>query len=143
MIEEIGTVVEVHNSRALVRTEKSSACEGCGSSGLCHSLENKDECTVEAQNPSHARIGQRVRVAIPTSTFLKGTFLLYLFPLIGLFIGMGAGYLLASEFSQGQEDLYAAAGSVIGLILFFILLRVMNRKVEQNRQFWPVITEIL
>lgn len=143
MIEEVGIVVELHGGRALVRTERSSACEGCGSAAFCRLSEGQDECTVEVQNPVHAGLGQKVRVGIPTASFLKGTFLLYLFPLVGLFTGMASGYLLAGSHFQGREDLFAGSGGVFGLLLFFVLQRLANRRFEENSRYRPVILEVL
>ncbi|MEK6776390.1 MAG: SoxR reducing system RseC family protein [bacterium] len=143
MIEEIGTVVEIHEGWALVRTERSSACAGCASMGLCHITEGGDECTVEADNPDHAVIGQKVRVAVPISGFLKGTFFLYLFPLAGLFAGMVAGLWLAGQYARGREDLFAAAGALLGLLLFFALQRLFNKRFERNKEFRPRIVEVL
>ena len=143
MIEEIGTIIEIHEGRALVRTDRSSACSGCASMGLCHVTESGDERTVEADNPGHAVIGQKVRVAVPTSSFLKGTFFLYLFPLIGLFSGMAAGLWFAGRYAKGREDLFAAASALIGLLIFFFLQRLFNKRFERNKVFRPRIVEAL
>jgi sigma-E factor negative regulatory protein RseC len=143
MIEEIGTVVEVDGNVALVRTERGSACEGCGSSGFCHMAEGDSEATVEAENVFHAAVGQKVRVAIPTASFLKGTFFLYMFPLIGFFSGVGCGLLIADLLSGADRDLFAALGGALGLLLFFVLQRFFNRNFERSRRFRPVIRDII
>ncbi len=136
MIEEIGFVVQVGENTAVVRTERSSACEGCASAGFCHMAEGEQEVSVEAENPLHAVKGQKVRISIPTASFLKGTFMLYLFPLIGLFAGMIPGYLWRGETGS-------AAGGLLGLFSFFLLQRVINRYFVADRRYRPVITEIL
>ena len=56
--------------------------------------EGEKEAIVEAENGLHAAVGQKVRVAIPTSAFLTGTLFLYMFPLAGLF---GAAFYLAGQ----------------------------------------------
>jgi sigma-E factor negative regulatory protein RseC len=143
MIDETGTVVEIRGDLALVRTERGSACEGCGSAGFCHLSEENDECTVEAENLCHAQTGQKVRVAVPTASFLKGTFFLYLFPLIGLFAGMTAGVFFSKLYFKGSEELFAALGSLLGLFLFFLLQRLINKRFEQDRRYLPVVVEVL
>jgi len=143
MIEEIGTVVELHGTQALVRTARSSACAGCSSAGFCQMSDEGDECTVEAENSLHAGVGEKVRIAIPTSSFLKGIFLLYLFPLIGLFSGMIAGYVLAEKYFTGKTDNFAAVGAIIGLLIFFVLQRLINRKIEQDPRYRPVVVKVL
>ncbi len=143
MIEEWGTVVQLHGRRALVRTARSHACDGCGSAGFCHFSEADEACTVEADNPSRAGVGEKVRVAIPTSRFLTGTFFLYLFPLIGLFLGMAAGGALARVQASGEADLFAACGSLIGLLVFFLLQRLLNSWFEKSGRFRPVIVGVV
>ncbi len=142
MIEEWGTVVQVRGRRAVVRTERGHACEGCGSAGFCSLSEGDDVCTVEADNPAHASVGEKVRVAIPTSRFLTGTFFLYGFPLIGLFLGMAAGIALARARSSSEADLFAAAGSLLGLLVFFLLQRLLNSWFEKSGRFRPVIVGV-
>ncbi len=143
MIEEWGTVVQVRGRRAMVRTERSHACEGCASAGFCNLSEGDDVCMVEADNPSHAGLGERVCVAIPTSRFLTGTFFLYLFPLIGLVLGMAVGIAMARARSSPEPDLFAAAGSVVGLLAFFLLQRLLNSWFEKSGRFRPVIMNVV
>ncbi len=100
-------------------------------------------CTVEADNPSQASVGEKVCVAIPTSRFLTGTFFLYLFPLVGLFLGMAAGIALARAQAWHETDLFAAAGSVLGLLVFFLLQRLLNSRFERSGRFRPVIVNIV
>jgi sigma-E factor negative regulatory protein RseC len=143
VIEEWGTVVQLHGRRALVRTERSHACDGCASAGFCNLSEGDEACTVEAENPGQAAVGEKVRVAIPTSRFLTGTFFLYLFPLIGLFLGMAVGSILARVQSSGETELFAACGSLLGLLLFFLLQRLLNSRFEKSGRFRPVIVGVV
>jgi len=143
MIEEVGTVIAVEGMKATVRTERSGACEGCASAGFCNLAEGEGAVTVVAENLLHASVGQTVRVAIPTESFLSGTFFLYLFPLIGLFAGMAAGVHLSGIFFLKEQDPAAAVGAVIGLLLFFLLQRLFNRRIAGSPRFRPAIVEIL
>jgi sigma-E factor negative regulatory protein RseC len=143
MIEEIGTVIAVEIGKATIRTERSTACEGCASAGFCNLSEGGESVTVVAEDPLHVSVGQTVRVAIPTESFLKGTFLLYLFPLVGLFAGMAAGVWFSVTYHHGEKDLMAAAGALSGLVLFFAFQRLLNRRIARSRDFRPIITEIL
>ncbi|NOY53756.1 MAG: SoxR reducing system RseC family protein [Deltaproteobacteria bacterium] len=142
MIEEIGVVVSVEGTKATVRTERSHACEGCASAGFCNLSEGEGAVTVVAKNPLEASVGQTVRVAIPTESFLSGTFFLYLFPLIGLFAGMAAGIYFSGIFSLKARDPAAASGALIGLVLFFLLQRLFNQRISGSPRFQPAIVEI-
>lgn len=142
MIEETGVVVQVEGTKAMVRTERSQACEGCASAGFCNLSEGDESVTVPAENPLGAAVGQTVRVAIPTQGFLQGTFFLYMFPLIGLFAGMAVGVHLSGIFSLKKQDPAAAVGAIIGLVLFFLLQRLFNRRIAGSPRFQPSIIEI-
>lgn len=143
MIEEIGTVVETRGNLALVRTEGGGACGGCGSATFCHMAEGDKEAIVEAENRLNAAVGQKVRVAIPTPTFLAGTLFLYMFPLAGLFLGMACGAMIAGRLPEADHDLLAAAGSLVGLCLFLLIQRLFNSQFRRNHRFRPVISHMI
>jgi len=136
-------VVKLEGTKATVRTKRSWACEGCASAGFCNLSEGDDAVAVLAENPLAATVGQTVRVAIPTESFLSGTFFLYLFPLIGLFAGMAVGVHLSALFSLKEQDPAAGVGAIIGLVLFFLLQRLFNRRIAGSPRFQPAIVEIL
>lgn len=143
MIEEIGTVVETRGNLALVRTERGGACAGCGSANFCHMVEGEKEAVVEAENRLHAAVGQKVRVAIPVTTFLAGTLFLYMFPLVGLFLGMACGFFIARRLPGADHDLLAAVGSLAGLSLFLLIQRLLNNRFRRNSRFRPVISHMI
>ncbi len=143
MIEEVGIVVEVEGTKATVRTERSQACEGCASAGFCNLSEGDETMTIVAQNLLGATVGRTVRVAIPTAGFLQGTFFLYLFPLIGLFSGMAVGIYFADILTLEEQDPAAALGALTGLVLFFLIQRLCNRRIAGSPRFQPSIIKIL
>ncbi|MDX1763674.1 MAG: SoxR reducing system RseC family protein [bacterium] len=143
MIEEIGTVVETRGRLAMVQTERGGACAGCASATFCHMAEGEKDAIVEAENGLHAAVGQKVRVAVPTSVFLTGTLFLYMFPLAGLFGGMACGFMLAQGLPGADHDLLAAAGSILGLILFLLIQRLFNNRFRRSHRFRPVISQMI
>jgi sigma-E factor negative regulatory protein RseC len=144
MIEEIGTVVELRGKHgAMVLCQKSNMCEHCATSGACHIGDNGRERVVEAHNPLGAAVGDRVRVAVSTRSFLQSSFLLYIVPLIALVVGAVIGRLVGERLQGGPDpDLLSAIFGVFFLVGSFLVIRVGSR-VLSPEAFRPQIVAIL
>lgn len=99
---------------------------------------------IEAVNRAGAAEGQRVRVAIKSSAYMKGSMVVYGLPAIGLVVGAVLGKEVVSGFFKGVDPdiLSAAAGfAVFGITLLIVKLwsNSTGNKVESK----PVIEEIL
>jgi sigma-E factor negative regulatory protein RseC len=142
IMEEIGIIKSIDGMTAkVVVSRKSSCCENC----------TKDSCDLpedgietEAINAAGAQVGQRVKIVMSTFTYLKGTFLIYVIPIVALITGaiLGATYL--PLFIKGTNpDLLAALGGFvlffISLVLVRILLSIMDRKTEYRSVIEKVI----
>lgn len=126
---------------AIVSIPRKSACEGC-TAGTCRQEEQSME--IEAVNQAGAAEGQRVRVAIKSSAYMKGSMVVYGLPAIGLVVGAVLGKEVVSGFFKGVDPdiLSAAAGfAVFGITLLIVKLwsNSTGNKVESK----PVIEEIL
>ena len=71
------------------------------------------------------------------SALFKGTLLLYLFPLLLLFVGAVAGSALAA--TEEVKEGYSVAGAFIGLVAGFLGLKFLSSKMRLGGQFQPVI----
>ena len=144
MIEEVGSVVELRGRHlAMVLCQKSSLCEHCATSGACHIKDDGRARLVEAHNPLGATVGDRVRVAVSTRSFLQSSFLLYIVPLIALVIGAVIGRLVGERLQGGPNpDLLSAIFGVFFLIGSFLVIRVGSRAISPEA-FRPQITAIL
>ena len=83
---EEGIVLEVLEGQARVKIPKSSSCQGCCHKGVCDPF-GREHMVVVADNSLQAGIGQKVRVGFYTETQLKAILILYMLPLLGLFLG--------------------------------------------------------
>jgi sigma-E factor negative regulatory protein RseC len=99
MATEHGIVTRIDSGEAWVKTVKSGSCEGCSARGACHSLSDSGEMEVNAINEAGARVGDRIVLSFDTSSLLKATFLLYVFPILLLIIGAGIGQGTAPYFN--------------------------------------------
>ncbi|PLX98462.1 MAG: hypothetical protein C0623_12370 [Desulfuromonas sp.] len=144
MIEEVGHVIELKDKAvAVVLCQKSSFCENCAAEGVCHVGEDNSSKAVEVHNRLNAGIGDRVRIATTTRSFLQSSFLLYIVPLVCLVVGAIAGQLLAENLISGSDpDLLAAISGTTFMTASFIALRFASRYLTKE-EYMPVIVEIV
>lgn len=96
MIEQ-GRVIEILGNN-LARVEFTSTA-GCKKCGICKMM--GDKVFVDAINGIGAGKGERVEVEIEPKSVLWATFLLFIAPLIGLFLGYYAGGVLFAFLACG------------------------------------------
>jgi sigma-E factor negative regulatory protein RseC len=144
MIEEIGTVIELKSKlNAVVMCQKSSLCENCATDGNCVLGDDDKTRLIEVQNSLGATVGEQVRIATTTKSFLQSSFLLYIVPLIALVIGAVVGKLVGENLAVGlKPDLLSAVFGVFFMIGSFVVLRVGTSALLQEN-YMPKIIEIL
>lgn len=141
MIETEAVVVRIEHAIAYVQVERKSSCSGCtesscGTSVLANFF-GKRTPLYGASNEVGAKVGDRVVVGLNESALFKGTLLLYLFPLLLLFVGAVAGSALAA--TAEVKDGYSVAGAFIGLVAGSLGLKLLSSNIGLGRQFQPVI----
>ncbi|MCP3676227.1 MAG: SoxR reducing system RseC family protein, partial [Deltaproteobacteria bacterium] len=87
MITEYGTVIELRGDCALIKTSKDSSCDSCLSRDSCIT-DNEEEMIVEADNPVHAKRGDKVLLAIGAETTIRAGLILYVIPLLSFLLGI-------------------------------------------------------
>ena len=115
---------------ATVVYARPDACEKCGACGTkTHqgSIRIKADCAA----------GNWVKVELPDGRFLQATAMAYLWPLAAFLAGLLAGYFLS-----GQNELWALAGSLIGLGAAFIALKGNERRIAGKPEWQPRITAV-
>ena len=110
MATEQGIVIKIDSSAAWVKTVKSGACKGCTARGSCHSLGGGDDVEVKAINDAGAKVGDRIVLSIETSSLLKATFLLYVFPILVLLAGALMGQGIAPYIGVNPSGFAAVVG---------------------------------
>ncbi len=126
-----GEVTEVRNGMLQVTFCRPDACQSCGA---CEGGKKQTVIWVKGQ----ARVGDIAVVDMPDSTVIRASLIAYGMPLICLLLGL----ILGSVLMPGQE-LAAAAGAGIGLLLSLLLLKV-TEKYRAGKPGWsPEIIDIL
>ncbi len=140
-MEEIGIVKKVEGVTARVVIKKSSACDHCV----------KDECDmesvdfeVEAINAANAQVGQTVKVVMRTQTYIKGALLLYILPILALFVGAIFGKIYLPDAFKGiGSETAAVIGGFLMMIISFLVIKVVSSKMEKKTEYRSVIEEII
>ena len=141
MVEEVGTVIESSRNSVTVRIQKQAACEGCHS---C--LRGKDGISMiaKAHNSFNADIGDIVKMEGERVSELKGGFLLFILPLLFLFVGYLTGEALSK--ALGYETVSQTAGILTGLLFFaipFLGLYLHNKRQVKRGKFQLRVVNII
>ena len=142
MATEQGVVLRTDSESAWVKTTRSSACEGCTARGSCHTMGGGQEMEVKALNPAGARVGDRIVLSFETSSLLKATFLIYVFPILFLIAGAALGQMLAPLIGLSPSALSVLLGFTFFFTALFIIKARANKLAKKNA-YQPKITKIL
>lgn len=150
MLTETGKVVAVEPGAVWVETRRSSTCGNCELRGGCgHSLLARlgrrpmlVRAVLSPGQPSNPTLHDEVRIGIPERGFLRGAFLLYLWPLLStVFAAVLASYALVTpQLSQAQADLRVTLAALAGLGLGLLLVRWRTVVSRTTGNLTPIVT---
>lgn len=140
MVEIQATIVKIENTIAWVQASRKPSCSGCSETGcgisLLAGLLGRQAPLYRARNDAGANVGDKVLIGMDEAALLKGTLLLYMLPLVLLFVGAVGGNMLADG---ALRDIYAAAGAAIGLLLGFAWLKMHSAEQGLEGKYLPVV----
>ena len=140
MSAERGVVEKVEPGWAWVKTKRSSACSSCASRSHCLT-QGTDQRVVKAQNTAQAKKGDEVELYLSSGTKLKGTAIVYLLPVLGIFVGaFSAGPL--SEVLGLNPSLGMVVFTIAGLVSAVFLMRHLANRMATNQSLTPVVKRI-
>jgi sigma-E factor negative regulatory protein RseC len=129
------------STTAWVRTTRSSACKSCSSRDTCQGDGAGQEMEVEAINSAGAKVGDRILLNIKTSSLLKATFLLYVFPILAMIGGALIGQTIA--LNKGADPSGMSALFAFGFFgLAFVVIRMTGKRLSKDRSYRPEIIKI-
>lgn len=143
MIEQIAVVVKVDGDFAWVQAERQSTCgncaarSGCGTSVLSKVIGTKI-ARMRAINKPQAQVGDTVVVGLSEAAMLKGSVVVYLLPLLLMFLFAITGNVIATQIHVTSEVM-SIGFAVAGLAIGGGLLQRFNRRIQSNEQYQPVV----
>ena len=148
MLTETGRVVGVEDESIWVETVRQSTCGSCAvQKGCGHGLLNRISDGKRGyirilpgeQSIADYSIDDEVLFSIPEEVILRGSFIAYMLPLLGMLCGSMA----AAELLPGNPNLLAIIGAVGGLTAGFALVRWHGVRHRGDPSFQPVLLGIV
>lgn len=127
---------------AWVKTSRTSACKSCSSRHACQSGSAGEDMEVEAINSADAKVGDRIVLNIKTTTLLKATFLLYIFPVLAMIAGAFIGQAVGIRRGGGDPSGMSALFAFLFFGLAFLVIRVTGRRMSNNTDYTPEIIKV-
>lgn len=126
-----GIVRAIHGDQIEVEITISSACSECHAKSICIPSDHKRE-TVLAQSlySEHFESGEKVQLVLKGSAGNKAVVLAYLLPFVVLMITLFGTYAIT------KSELAGVIVSVFFVVIYYIILKTQNKKIEQNFQFF-------
>lgn len=142
MMQTRAVVIRLEGQDAMVESTRGGGCgscdseKGCGS-GKLSQLFSADVRRFRVRNVGNAQVGSLVQVSMPDGVLLNSALLMYVLPLVLLFICA----LLVSHMAPtaSSVDAYSAAGALAGLILGFVLVKLISVRRKLFSVAQPVI----
>jgi sigma-E factor negative regulatory protein RseC len=101
-----------------------------------------DRVMVRAKNAAHAQVGDRVEFKLSSRTRLKGLFVMYMFPVIGLLIGAFSADGL-SQMLGLNRNVGLFIFTALGLTVAVFIARGVGRRMERKEELTPIVFRIL
>lgn len=144
MITENATVVLIENNQTWIETQRKSACgqcsanKGCGTSVLSKVIGNKMS-KMKAINNIDAKVGDEVIVGLNEKSLLKGAFIIYMLPLLFLFLFSLLGQFVSANFQIQNAELVIILFAIIGFYIGMRRVTFFSKSIEKNESYQPVI----
>ena len=142
MSDERGIVEKVEPGWAWVKTKRSSACASCDSRHHCSIVEGGDRMVVKAQNTAQAKKGDEVELYLSTKTKLKGTAIVYLLPVFGIFLGAFSANPLSDALGL-NPSLGMVVFTLAGLVSAVFLMRYLANRMASKHTLTPLVKRVI
>jgi sigma-E factor negative regulatory protein RseC len=131
MIEQKAKVVDVDDKTVWLDAERQSTCSSCSAKKGCGTgmLENhvgKRFSRIAVEKHQHVNIGQEMQLAIPEQALLQGAFMMYLLPLLTLFLFAAVANM--SGANSLIEAIVGLTGLAVGLL--WVKRQFQHKKID-------------
>lgn len=133
-MKEIAKVVKTEGEYATVSMEKKPQCEKCG---MCMFPKDAKNAQVFAINTARAKPNDKVVIELKESGKLLGIILVFIVPLLLI----GLSFLLNAVLIQ--NELITLGVSVGLIILWYVLLSRIDKKLKSTKKFGTEIVAII
>ncbi len=140
-MREWATVVAWQDGVATLHSEMKTSCSSCSARKGCGShmlnkLGPKNAHVMKVASAEPLKVGQRIELGIAEKSLLSSALLVYMTPLLGLFLLAGLFQMLF------HSDLAAAAGALLGGVGGFIIAKGLSSYLGKSAAYQPVILSV-
>lgn len=144
MIEETGVIVEVDDRHAWVEAATTSSCSQCSASQGCGTASlqkwfKRQPNRLKVIKSQDVLPGERVVIGIPEQALVKGSFLIYMVPLLALIAGALLGAQINEELGWAVREGLSILFSLFALIASIVWLKKFMLNESRNSSYLPVI----
>lgn len=140
MVEEIGTVIRSGGGKARVRINRSEKCSGCHG---CLLAEGGKFLILEAIDPFGTATGDRVKIEARAGSAAKSGFILYILPLISLFIGYISGSKLVTFLGGSATEGWGILSAFLFMALTYGAIYLFQKRFVRKHSLQMRVVKIL
>ncbi|GAB6108817.1 SoxR reducing system RseC family protein [Fusibacter bizertensis] len=134
-MDRAGIVVNQMGEYSRVKLVRHTACGNCGA---CQLGDDQKDIMLIAKNAVKAKDGDLVEVSMETGGVLSAAFIMYILPLLGLFIGL----LVGQVFFKGSDAMTAFLG--LGFMAaIYVIIKLNDKRFLRNEKYTAKILKIL
>jgi len=139
---ETGLVKKIVNNRVLVECEAVNMCNNCLENGRCSISGDGKKKELWIDNVDGVAVDDRIMFKIRDGGIIYASVLLYVIPMIFLFLGMIIGYKLHSFFNI-EGELSSIIFGFAGLIISFVFIKIYSIFILGKKRFMPIFIKKL
>lgn len=141
MIKEWATVIAWDNGMAQVSCDVKTSCNSCSSRAGCgtrvlNKLGPQTSHTISVPSAEPLVAGQKVELGITESSLLGSAMLVYMSPLLGLFVVAALFQVLFGS------DIAALCGAVLGGVGGFLIAKGLSPRLAAKETWQPIIISV-
>lgn len=134
-IEHQGVIISIDNNIAHVKIEQTSACASCYVKTMCGATETSEKIIDAHISDTTLKIGDRVNIIGQKSLGIQAILLAYVLP----FLVIISVLFISNIFTTNEIIMGTCA--LASLIPYFIILRLMKKKLQAKFQFYAIKIE--
>ena len=141
MIKEWATVIAWDNGMAQVSCDVKTSCNSCSSRAGCgtrvlNKLGPQTSHTITVPCAEPLVVGQKVELGITESSLLGSAMLVYMSPLLGLFVVATLFQVLFGS------DIAALCGAILGGVGGFLIAKGLSPRLAARETWQPIILSV-
>lgn len=134
-MDRAGIIVSQMGEYSKVKLVRHTACGSCGA---CQLGDEQKDILLVAKNTVNAKNGDLVEVSMATNSVLSAAFIMYVIPLVGLFVGLLTGQVLFA----GNDLLTALMGLAV-MALAFLIIKLNDKRFLKNEKYTAQVLKVL